>query len=52
MAEQDLNVETELKISKSPPAVYEAIVNPDEMAGYFISSGSGRLDSGGTVTWK
>ena len=41
-----------VKISKSSPALYEAIVNPDEMSGYFISSGSGRLDSGETVTWK
>lgn len=52
MAEQDLNIETELKISKSPSALYEAIVNPDEMSGYFISSGSGRLDSCESVTWK
>lgn len=53
MVDQDLNAEVELKISVSPSVIYEAIVNPSQMAGYFISSGSGRLDSGeGNVTWK
>lgn len=52
MAEQDLQVKTELKIAASPSAVYEAIVNPEQMSGYFISSGSDRLDSAKPVTWK
>ncbi|MGI9516968.1 MAG: SRPBCC domain-containing protein, partial [Pirellulaceae bacterium] len=52
MAEQELRVQTGLKISRSTATVYEAIVNPAEMSGYFISSGSGRLDGGETVVWN
>lgn len=32
--------------------VFEAIVDPAGMANYFISSGSGRLEAGQTVTWR
>ena len=47
----DLKVETELTIFKSPAEIYEAIVNPEHMKNYFITSGSGRLDAGDHVTW-
>ena len=47
-----LNVEMQLRISKPPRVVFEAIVNPEQMSEYFTSSGTGRLDSGSPVTWR
>jgi uncharacterized protein YndB with AHSA1/START domain len=47
-----LCAQTELKISRPASEVFEAIVDPAKMAGYFISSGSGRMETGKTVTWK
>ncbi|MFH1843639.1 MAG: SRPBCC family protein [bacterium] len=52
MSEQDLKVETQLQIAKSPHEVYEAIVNPELMSCYFTTSGSGRLDAGKPVVWR
>lgn len=52
MSEPDLKVETQLNIAKPIAEVFEAIVNPEQMACYFISSGSGRLDAGQAVTWS
>jgi uncharacterized protein YndB with AHSA1/START domain len=31
--------------------VFEAIVDPKKMSGYFITSGSGRLEAGQTIHW-
>jgi hypothetical protein len=47
-----LEVNTQLRIAKSPGIVFEAIVNPKEISHYFISSGSARLDKAGSVTWR
>lgn len=52
MAANDLKVETQLQINKPNADVFEAIVNPEKMACYFITSGSGRLDAGQQVTWS
>lgn len=32
--------------------VYEAVADPAKMSNYFLESGSARLDSGNTVTWR
>ena len=52
MADNDLKVETQLEINKSCAVVFEAIINPEQMSCYFITSGSGRLDAGQPVTWS
>ena len=52
MADNELNVETQLEINKPLSDVFEAIVNPEQMACYFITSGSGRLDAGQPVIWS
>ena len=52
MSEQMLTVDTQLRIAKPPQAVFEVIVNPEQMSCYFISWGSGRLDAGKPVVWK
>lgn len=41
-----------IDIPKTPHEIFEAIVDPAKMAGYFISSGSDRLEAGKTVTWR
>jgi uncharacterized protein YndB with AHSA1/START domain len=46
-----LEVKTDLKILKSPEAVFEAIVDPRKMSRYFISQGSGRMEAGKTIHW-
>ncbi|MEA2559751.1 MAG: hypothetical protein QOH06_1255 [Acidobacteriota bacterium] len=52
MTKNTLQVNTELAISKPPHEVYEAIVDPAKMSHYFISSGTGRLDSGNQINWE
>jgi uncharacterized protein YndB with AHSA1/START domain len=52
MKEKTLQVRTQLEIAKSIHRVFEAIVNPEEMAHYFISSGTRRMQSGKTVHRK
>lgn len=47
-----LEVKTQLKIAKSPRTVYEAIVDPKKMSGYFISTGSRRLDQNEKLIWR
>jgi uncharacterized protein YndB with AHSA1/START domain len=47
-----LQAEVEKKISKPVKEVFEAIVDPEKMSHYFITSGSGRLEEGKTVIWK
>ena len=48
---KDLEVKAEVRIGKPAADVFEAIVDPAKMSGYFISSGSGRLEAGKTVQW-
>lgn len=46
-----LEVRTELRISKATHEVFDAIVEPQGMSNYFVTTGSGRMDSGRTVHW-
>jgi len=41
----------QLSMAKPAHEVFEAIVDPAKMSHYFISSGSGRMESGKTVGW-
>lgn len=41
-----------IQISKLPHEVYEAIVDPVKMSGYFIGEGSGRMEDGKELVWK
>jgi uncharacterized protein YndB with AHSA1/START domain len=45
-------VKTQLEIAKPVQHVYEAIVDPEEMSHYFISSGADKMQAGRTVQWK
>jgi uncharacterized protein YndB with AHSA1/START domain len=46
-----LQVKTQIVIAKPAHDVFEAIVDPERMSHYFISSGSGRMESDKTVHW-
>ncbi|WP_172370864.1 SRPBCC family protein [Sporosarcina jiandibaonis] len=45
-------VTTKLKILKPANEVFEAIVDPEKMANYWFSSGTGRVEQGKTITWR
>jgi uncharacterized protein YndB with AHSA1/START domain len=47
----NLEVKCDIRIEKPAAEVFEAIVDPDKMSNYFISSGSGRMETGRTLTW-
>jgi uncharacterized protein YndB with AHSA1/START domain len=48
----DLVIKTKIRISKPVHEVYEAIVSPEKMANYFISKGSGRIETGKALIWN
>jgi uncharacterized protein YndB with AHSA1/START domain len=52
MKDQILGIKAALQIQKSAAEVFEAIVDPAKMSGYFISKSSGRLEEGKHVIWK
>jgi uncharacterized protein YndB with AHSA1/START domain len=52
MRDQTLEVKAAIQISKTAAEVYEAIVDPAKMSNYFISEGSGRMETGKTLTWR
>lgn len=47
-----LEINTAIQISKSPRDVFEAIINPEKMANYFISESSGPMEEGKSLEWK
>ena len=49
---KELEIKSALQIAKPREVVFEAIVDPQKMAHYFISESTGRLEEGKTVQWK
>ena len=47
-----LSIKVAYQIQKPVDVVYEAIVNPEHMTGYFISYGSGRMEKGVELVWR
>jgi uncharacterized protein YndB with AHSA1/START domain len=52
MANETLQIKTNLKIQKPVNEVFEAVVNPDHMSQYFISKSSGRMEEGKKLMWR
>lgn len=52
MNSASLSIKAKIQISKTPPEVYEAIVDPEKMSQYFIAKGSGVMKAGETVMWQ
>lgn len=48
----NMNVTSKMKIYKPVDVVFEAIVNPEKMGGYWFSSGTSRVEQGKKITWK
>lgn len=49
---QNITARASIGIQKPVQEVFEAIVNPEMMANYFISKGSGKLESGKEIQWE
>jgi uncharacterized protein YndB with AHSA1/START domain len=47
----DVQVSIKDRVLRPISEVFDAIVNPDKLAGFFVSSASGPLKEGATVTW-
>jgi uncharacterized protein YndB with AHSA1/START domain len=47
-----LEIKAALQIQRPVGEVFDAIVDPEKMNHYFISSGSGRLEEDTMVMWK
>lgn len=47
-----LEILTRIQVRKPVPEVFDAIVSPLKMTGYFISASSGPLEEGKTVYWE
>jgi uncharacterized protein YndB with AHSA1/START domain len=47
-----LEIKVALTMLQPTPVVFEAIVDPAKMSGYFIATGSGRMEQNSTVTWS
>lgn len=47
-----LEIRTAIQINKPREDVFEAIVDPQKMANYFIAGGSGRMEEGKDLEWK
>ena len=47
-----LEITAKIQIRKPVPEVFEAIVDPKKMSGYFISAGTGRMETGKEVKWS
>lgn len=46
-----LSARVELAVAKPPSVVFEAIIDPEKMAKYFITSGDRRMAAGQVVRW-
>ena len=47
-----MEFQVQLKIRRPVAEVFEAVVNPDKLTGYFLQTSSGPLVRGATVSWK
>jgi uncharacterized protein YndB with AHSA1/START domain len=52
MNDQPLSIKTNIQIQKPIAIVFEAIVDPDKMSNYFISSSTGRMEENKKLIWR
>lgn len=52
MSEERIKTKVQMGILKPAHEVFEAIVDPDKMNKYFITTSTGRMESGNTLTWS
>ncbi|MBL7711797.1 MAG: SRPBCC domain-containing protein [Chitinophagaceae bacterium] len=46
-----LDIKAKIQVQKPVETVFEAIVDPRHMSGYFIAGGSGRIEEGKELNW-
>ena len=51
MVENTITAKVQMGILKPAQEIFEAIVDPEIMNKYFISTSTGRMESGKTLTW-
>ena len=51
MSEERIKAKVQMGILKPAHEVFEAIVDPDKMNKYFITTSTGRMESAKTLTW-
>ena len=51
MSEERIKTKVQMGILKPAHQVFEAIVDPDKMNKYFITTSTGRMENGKTLTW-
>ena len=51
MSENTIKAKVQMGILKPANEIFEAIVDPEKMCKYFITTGSGRMESGKTLIW-
>jgi uncharacterized protein YndB with AHSA1/START domain len=51
MVENTIKAKVQMGILKPAEEIFEAIVDPEIMNRYFISTSTGRMESGKTLTW-
>lgn len=52
MNNNKLTITAKLRMLKPADVVYEAIVNPQKMSGYFIAKSSDRMETGRKLIWR
>lgn len=52
MAEDKIKVKVHMGILKPASEIFEAIVDPEKMNKYFITTSTGRMESGKTLIWS
>jgi uncharacterized protein YndB with AHSA1/START domain len=48
----ELKFQVQLKVQKPVAEVFDAVVNPGKLSGYFVQKASGPLRAGTTVQWQ
>ena len=49
---KDLEINAKLQIAKPRSEVFDAIIDPEKMSNYFISSGAERMEEGKSIIWR
>ncbi len=49
---QQLEIKAALQVRKPASVIFDAIIDPEKMKNYFISSGSDKMEEGKTIIWR
>lgn len=49
---ETLEINTAIQIQRPQKEIFQAIIDPEKMAGYFIAEGSATMEEGKSIEWK